>query len=172
MSVHFLGCAHMGHRNIATFRPFVDSSQANTDLIVRSWKECVHKRDVVYMMGDAAFTEEALDIISWLPGRKILIKGNHDDYVSTRAQANVFEEIYGMLKYKGMWLSHAPIHPDELRGKPNVHAHVHYATVKKTNALGFTSTDKRYFNTCVDVVFPKTGQVMVPLDTVKEYFRK
>jgi calcineurin-like phosphoesterase family protein len=172
MSVFFIGDPHLGHNNIAKYRPFVSSSQENTDMIVRSWKEQVHKRGIVYVMGDAAFSDEALDVISWLPGKKILIKGNHDDYVTTLAQTNVFAEIHGMLKYKGMWLTHAPMHPDELRGKPNVHGHVHAKSIMKKTWYGKKVLDPRYLNTCADVVFPKHGKFLLSLDEVKQYFGK
>jgi calcineurin-like phosphoesterase family protein len=176
MSVFFIGDPHLGHRNIAKFRPFVTDCQDNTDKIVRDWKARVNKRGIVYIMGDAAFTDEALDVISWLPGKKILIKGNHDDMVTTLAQTNVFAEIYGMLKYKGMWLTHSPMHPDELRGKPNVHGHVHSKSIMRRNWYGRKVLDRRYLNTCVDVVYP--GQItgkryyssLLSLDEVKTYF--
>jgi calcineurin-like phosphoesterase family protein len=139
-------------------------------MIVADWKKRVHKRGIVYVFGDAAFDDEALDVFSWLPGKKILIKGNHDDMVTTLAQTNVFAEIHGMLKYKGMWFTHAPIHPQELRGKPNVHGHVHSKSVMKKNWLGREVPDPRYLNTCPDVIYPKYGKFILTLDEVKDYF--
>jgi calcineurin-like phosphoesterase family protein len=117
-------------------------------------------------MGDAAFTDDELIALGNLRGRKILIKGNHDDMTSTALQTSVFEEIHGIIKYKGMWLSHAPIHPVELRGKKNVHGHTHMKSVR----TWYGTLDKRYYNTCVDVVYPKTGNVFVTLETIKCYF--
>ena len=167
MSVYFLGDPHLGHKNIGNFRKFVTDSQHNTNLITADWKKYVNKRGIVYIFGDAAFTLEALDHISWLPGRKILIKGNHDDTVSTAAQLNVFEEIHGMLKYKGMWLTHAPMHPDELRGKANVHGHVHNYSIKRRNWYGKKVIDTRYLNMCPDVIYPKYGKCILSLEEVK-----
>ena len=169
MSVYFTTDPHLGHKNIAGFRPFVKDMQHNTDLFVADWKKIVNKRGIVYVFGDAAFTDEALDIFSWLPGRKILIKGNHDDMITTRAQLNVFEEIHGMLKYKGFWLSHPPIHPQELRGKINIHGHVHYKSVKKKTWYGKEVDDTRYFNLCPDVIFPKYGKWILSLEEVRKY---
>jgi calcineurin-like phosphoesterase family protein len=124
------------------------------------------KNDLVYVMGDAAFSYEGLAEFGNLAGRKILIKGNHDDLVSTRDQLQFFEEIYSMLKYKGMWLTHCPIHPAELRGKRNIHAHVHQNSIQ--HGWGIWNTpDPRYINTCVDVVFPKTGSCFLTLDYLK-----
>ena len=53
-------------------------------------------------------------------------------------------EVYGFVKYKEFWLSHCPIHPNELRGKVNIHGHVHNKTI----------IDCNYFNTsCENVDF-------------------
>lgn len=170
MSVYIIGDPHFGHNNIAKFRKFVSSPQDNVQRICDEWKATVRKKDVVYVMGDAAFDDVSLDIYSSLLGRKILIKGNHDDFVSTSAQLNVFEEIHGMLKYKGMWFTHAPIHPDELRGKNNVHGHVHNYSIMKRAWYGAKVLDKRYLNTCPDFVYPTFGKFILSLDEVKDYF--
>lgn len=170
MSVYFLGCAHLGHNNIAKYRPFVSSKEDNTRLIRDDWQKRINKNDVIYCMGDTCFDKDSLDLIGNLKGRKILIKGNHDDLVTTQDQVAVFSEIYGMLKYKGMWLTHCPIHPDEMRNrKGNVHAHIHNHIIKKGWGP-FKTVDKRYFNTCVDAIWPKYNSVFVSLDTIRKYF--
>ena len=166
MSVYFIGDPHLGHKAIGKYRPWVKDSAANSALIHKLWNNTIRKNDIVYVMGDAAFTEDELIALGNLRGRKILIKGNHDDFVSTKLQSQVFEEIHGIIKYKAMWLSHAPIHPAELRGKKNVHGHVHMKSVR----TWYGSLDKRYYNTCVDVIYPKTGNVFVNLETIKSYF--
>lgn len=172
MSVFFIGCPHLNHRNIAKFRKCVNSPEHNNALIVRQWEDTIHKNDLVFVMGDAAFDDEGLDLLGALRGRKILIKGNHDDTTSTAKQFQIFSEIHGMLKYKGMWLTHAPIHPDELRGKSNLHAHVHYASIQTRGIFGkyFKKEDPRYFNVCIDVTYPRTGSVFVSLDEARKRF--
>ena len=78
-----------------------------------------------------------------LNGNKNLILGNHDiqlrDWV-------YFNKVVGFEKYKGTWLSHAPIHPAELRGKLNIHGHVHYATITTPSGV----VDARYFNCSIE----------------------
>jgi len=166
MSVYFIGDPHLGHKAIGRYRPWVKDSAANTAHIHKLWDKTIKKTDIVYVMGDAAFSDDELIALGNLRGRKILIKGNHDDMTSTALQTSVFEEIHGIIKYKAMWLSHAPIHPAELRGKKNVHGHVHQHSVR----TWYGTLDKRYYNTCVDVVYPKTGNVFVTLETIKGYF--
>jgi calcineurin-like phosphoesterase family protein len=145
----------------------------NTAQFLDQWKKTIRNdRCVVYLLGDVAFSYETLDLLKDLKGRKILVKGNHDDYVTTKAQAEIFEDIHGIIKYKKMWLSHAPIHPAEMRGRiGNVHGHVHNATIMRRNLFGYTVPDPQYFNACVDVVYPKYDSWFATLDQVKEYFK-
>jgi calcineurin-like phosphoesterase family protein len=157
--IHFCADPHLAHRNIHKFRSFVKDSDDNTAQFVAEASKKLHKRSITYFLGDVAFDEASLLVVASLPGRKILIKGNHDDKVTTKAQAEVFEAIEGMLKYKQYWLTHAPIHPAELRGKINLHGHVHSATVRR-----FFMDDKRYLNLCPDV----RGQYFVSLDEVRK----
>jgi len=170
MSVHFIGDPHLGHRNIAKFRPWVDDTDHNTRIFINQWRFHIRKRDVVFVMGDAAFDDESLDVIGNLVGRKILIKGNHDDFVSTQRQSQVFEEIHGMLRYKGMWLTHCPIHPDEMRGrKCNIHGHVHNKSIMiRKGIFRRLVEDPRYINTCVDKAYPRTGKIFTSLDDIRK----
>jgi len=118
----------------------------------------VNKRDTLILCGDICFDEEALRIVGSLPGRKVLIKGNHDlkkhpDY------PKVFDQVHGLYRYKHCWLSHAPIHPEELRGKINVHGHVHFETLK----------DTRYQNVCVENNMKLFGTPCVGWEDMIEY---
>ena len=168
MSTYFIGDPHFGHKNLGNFRKFVSSSEENEKMICDEWKATLNKRSIIYVMGDAAFTNEALDLYSWLPGKKILIKGNHDDMVSTRAQMNVFDDIQGMLKYKGFWLTHAPVAEQELRGKINIHGHTHNHIITRKTWYGKNVVDKRYFNMCPDVIYPKYGKFILSLEEVRK----
>lgn len=151
-NIWFLSDAHLGHRNIHRMRPEFASAADNDEHIVRHWTELVTKRDTVYCLGDMAFDETALARILTLPGRKILVKGNHD-VCGTQLEYLTYEKVLGLEKYKKVWLSHAPIHPYELRGKINVHGHVHNATVE----------DPRYFNICPESLMPRFGRPMITL---------
>jgi calcineurin-like phosphoesterase family protein len=160
--INFCADPHLGHRNIYKFRDSVSSTEDNTAQFIDEAELKLHKNGITFFLGDVAFNDESLSIIDKLKGRKVLIKGNHDDLVSTKDQSLVFNEIYGLFKYKKFWLSHAPIHPAELRGKVNLHGHVHSATVKR-----FGMVDKRYLNLCPDV----TGQYFTSLDEVRRIRR-
>lgn len=151
-NIWFISDCHLGHRNIHRMRPEFASAADNDEHIVRHWTELVTKRDTVYCLGDMAFDETALARILTLPGRKILVKGNHD-VCAGNFESSVYEKILGLEKYKKIWLSHAPIHPTELRGKVNVHGHIHKETI----------VDPRYFNICPESLDLRYGRPMITL---------
>jgi calcineurin-like phosphoesterase family protein len=153
-NVYFIGDLHFGHQNIGVFRPFT-SEQDHRVFLMDTWQETIGKKDLVFVMGDAAFTQEGLNSLCTLSGRKVLIRGNHD-LLPIENYLGVFEEVHGLFKYKGMWLSHAPIHESELFGCTNVHGHCHNGgptTVHlskgaiRGHSLGAPAT---YFNTCAE----------------------
>jgi len=159
MNIWFCSDLHIDHKSIAKYREFVTSPQHNTEIIVEDWKSKVAKCDHVYCLGDVSFTTAGLDLIGTLPGFKRLIRGNHDA-CQLNQYVKVFHDVCGILSYKGMWLSHAPIHPDELRGKHNVHGHVHYASL----------SDDRYFNCCVENIQALGKGVLISLEDIREVF--
>jgi len=154
-SVYFLGDMHFGHKGIHKFRTQFPNEEVHRQFLMDTWTDTIRKRDIVYVMGDAAFTTSGLDSIGTLVGTKILIRGNHD-LLPTESYLSVFKEVYGALAYKGLWLTHIPIHPSELYGRTNVHGHCHKGgpsdIVRCTNtsrghAVGAKAT---YFNTCCE----------------------
>lgn len=147
----FIADLHMGHKNIWKYRPVFESTLHNDLYFQYILEEVCTKRDTMFFLGDIIFDEIYLEFIKNLPGTKILILGNHcTEYVSTSKLCEVFDEVHGLLKYKEFWLSHAPLHPDELRGKRNVHGHVHTESVNDLNYLN-VSVDSSFMN-----FFPRT----------------
>ena len=69
-----------------------------------------------------------------------------------------FDEVYGFHKYKEFWLSHCPIHPQELRGKYNIHGHVHHNNIP----------DKNYFNVCIEAL----NGLPIKLDEIRAIIKK
>jgi calcineurin-like phosphoesterase family protein len=80
---------HFGHENILKFcnRPFRDEAHMNRTMIER-WCHHVKNEDTIYHLGDFGYlkgsqtyktTEQQMqELLSILPGKKILIRGNHD----------------------------------------------------------------------------------------------
>ena len=158
-NVWFTSDLHFGHRNIHKFREGVSSEEDNRLRISRDWGRLVTKRDIVYVLGDAAFTMEAVETFNTLSGTKILVRGNHDK-LDTQVYLKYFQHVYGLHKYKEFWLSHPPIHPNELRGKVNLHGHVHYDNVD----------DSRYLNLCVENLWKMGYPSLISLDQIRKIY--
>jgi calcineurin-like phosphoesterase family protein len=105
------------------------------------WNNRVRPKDRIYVLGDICFDISKMPLFNTLNGEKILIRGNHDKF-DTMVYMKYFKEIHGITKYKEFWLSHCPIHPIELRGKKNIHGHVHHNHIP----------DNMYINVCVEAV--------------------
>lgn len=140
---------HIGHRNILKFSPNrlgtpVSHIGEHDNLLAERWAERVHNTDMVYVLGDVTMNKAMWSWFHTWPGRKILVRGNHDMKFE-REIRRAFEQIHGVLKYQGVWLTHMPVHPQELFGKPNIHGHVHEHLVMLDNQL-----DKRYRSVCIE----------------------
>lgn len=158
-NVWFTSDLHFGHKNIQKFRLEVLNEEDNRERIKQDWRDLVDKRDDVYVLGDAAFTMEAVQDFERLMGRKFLVRGNHDE-LDTQVYLKYFTSVYGLKKYKEFWLSHAPIHPNELRGKVNLHGHVHYQSVE----------DNNYFNLCVENLWKMGYPSLISLDQIRSHY--
>lgn len=164
MSTLFVGDPHLGHKNIHRFREHVKSPQHNDDLFMSQWEKHVTKRDLVFVLGDVAFDIPSLKRLGGTLGRKILIKGNHDNDIPTHILLSVFEEVHSIMRYKKMWLTHCPIHPDELRRcRVNIHGHVHNHSVMINGV-----EDPRYINMCPESVYPRYGKYFLSLEEIRE----
>lgn len=142
--VYYTADWHLGHKGISDkFRTQFSSDEEHNLTIINNYKELVTKRDVVFFLGDICFDKASLNLIADLPGDKRLVLGNHENQYEefrTIQLWHVFDKVYGLHQRKGCWLSHAPIHSLELRGKYNIHGHVHNATL----------TDARYANVSLE----------------------
>lgn len=146
-NVFFISDLHFGHRNILKFSPTRggDTVEEHDEWLLEQINSTVKKRDVLWLLGDLAFSREGLEKVSKIHCQKHIILGNHDVYpVADYLKLGTLRP--GLWKYKGFWLSHAPIHKDELRGKPNIHGHVHSQTIQSI----FPIDDPNYINVCVE----------------------
>ena len=139
--IYFTADNHFYHGNIiqSCDRPFKNKDEMNKVMIER-WNSCVTQDDDVYILGDFLYRgtgREANIILSKLKGRKYLIKGNHDNYLSDTAfNFGAFEWIkeYHVLKYEGRLfvLFHFPMltwHQSH-RNSIHLYGHVHNSASK------------------------------------------
>lgn len=151
MSVWFTSDLHLGHERVAPDRGFTTIAEHDWQ-IIENINKVVNKRDKLFILGDFAFTDKGFQQAYDLRCQNIeLILGNHDVY-PTNKYRKIVQKIHGFRGYKSFWLSHCPIHPNEMRKKTgNLHGHIH--------KFGDTDeiTDPRYFN--VNIEYHSLGPV-------------
>ncbi len=131
---------HFGHEFLVGLRGFASVEDMNQAMI-DAWCDTVSAEDTIYHLGDVVMNRRYLAIIPELPGRKILIKGNHDGFKLRDYLKAGFEDIRACVVFPGAILTHIPIHPDSLsRFGANIHGHLH------ANSLN----DGRYVNVSVE----------------------
>lgn len=82
MNEWIISDTHFGHHNIIDFcnRPFQSLTHMDETMITR-WCGTVGPDDIIYHLGDVGHATGQYDlakVVARLPGRKILIRGNHD----------------------------------------------------------------------------------------------
>jgi calcineurin-like phosphoesterase family protein len=147
MTTFFIGDTHFGHKNILMFghRNFTDI-EAHDEALIQNWNKKVNPKDVVYHLGDVAFSKEGLTKVGRLNGVKKLVMGNHDQY-PTEEYLKYFTKLYGAKGFDKYLLTHIPVATnqfDRYPGAKNIHGHLHHNSIE----------DDRYINvSCEQVNF-------------------
>ena len=160
---------HLGHANLREFRnevhnkSFSETSDVDQWLLAQ-WNSVVRHKDIVWVLGDVAWSKSDLEWLALMNGHKKLVLGNHDAEgrgMSIDDYLPYFESVHGCIKKYGLVMTHVPIHPQELafRWTTNVHGHIHHMDrcLPKPN----------YINVNVDV----RGGFPVKLDDIREEIR-
>jgi len=126
--------------------------------IIKQWKYYIKDSDIVIHLGDVYFGNKTnlIEIMSQLPGTKILVKGNHDRlsnnaYIEAGFSAVVHSLIYELNVFKEksyVILSHKPTPLKMGKNWYNIHGHFH--NCPQTNwepELKSRLTDKHYLFT-------------------------
>jgi calcineurin-like phosphoesterase family protein len=139
---YFSSDFHLGHNVIVPkYRNFKTQDEHDELLLEKMSK--LNKRDILFVLGDFIFDSDRYDYyinnINKMACRIKVIMGNHDSlklYKEPKLEVQL-----PLFSYKGIWLSHCPIHPREIRNRlGNIHGHLH----------GGIIDDPRYFNVNLD----------------------
>lgn len=164
MSYNIFFCSdhHLGHEALyskftnedGTFaRPF-GSADAADEIMIERHNSVVRPNDRVYFLGDVAFHKRHLVKLHRMVGRKVLIKGNHDN-LDLKDYVEVFDDVRAVHQFKGLVMTHIPIHTQSLgRWGFNVHGHLHSHRVMELDAKGNPTgiVDSRYLNVSMEQI--------------------
>jgi calcineurin-like phosphoesterase family protein len=103
---------------------------------VANWKRLVSPEDLVFHLGDVALgvgdrMRELQDLLQGLPGKKVLILGNHDKQSPTWYMRNGFDAAVTSIVYKRIFLTHRPADRLPPGAWLNVHGHLHNSSHRK-----------------------------------------
>lgn len=125
MSVYLISDTHFNHDNIATY---CDRPRDFTDIILRNWRATVRPEDLVIHLGDVLIGKRtsANKILSSLPGRKVLVRGNHDQHSGCSWwMDNGFDFACDAMVFRRCWLTHKPSGSLPEGCDVNIHGHLH-----------------------------------------------
>lgn len=125
MRVLLISDTHFNHANIATY---CDRPENFTEILIRNWKARVHPDDTVIHLGDVAIGPRGrvVEILRELPGKKILVRGNHDRQNSvTWWMDHGFDFACDGMKFRNCWLTHEPDTSRAGGCDLNIHGHLH-----------------------------------------------
>jgi calcineurin-like phosphoesterase family protein len=125
MKIFLISDTHFNHDKIATY---CDRPPDFTERIIKRWNEVVTYEDTVIHLGDVAIgNRRTVDsILAVLPGRKILVRGNHDrQHSNTWWMEHGFDFACDGMKFRNCWLTHEPSTSLADGCELNIHGHLH-----------------------------------------------
>ena len=148
MSIYMSSDFHLGHKVITKYRPIFATQEEHDQHILDEMSK-LNKRDILYVLGDFIFDSDKYDWyveqIKKMPCRVKLTLGNHCSRKLYREDR--FEVQLPLFTYKEFWMTHAPIHPDEIRGRKGViHGHCHTNKVRGS----YPDFKEDYYNVVLD----------------------
>ena len=126
-NIYVISDLHFGHTNMALKRGF-ETVEEHDQFIIDQWNKVITKRDVVWILGDITMEKkQGYELLAQLKGTKKVVLGNHDRPQDVPELLKYVNSVCGMVKLKGFFLTHCPIHTSELdyRVRKNIHGHVH-----------------------------------------------
>jgi calcineurin-like phosphoesterase family protein len=126
MKTYLIADTHLNHDKIKTW---CDRPEDFTEKLDRNVKQIVKPEDLLIHLGDVGIgdPEGYVKIIHGWPGRKILVRGNHDGKgCQWWIEKGGFDFACDAMVYRGVWLTHKPWLGELPEGTHvNVHGHLH-----------------------------------------------
>ena len=100
MSLYAIGDLHLAFQSGKSMDVFGDEWKANAEKIKRNWCNIINETDTVVITGDHSWGKRLedsmkdLEFIAELPGRKILLRGNHDRFWNKTSKTDSLNELF------------------------------------------------------------------------------
>ena len=168
MKIFIISDTHFNHENIKKFEGRPDDFN---EQIIKNCNKAISPNDLLIHLGDVIFgmdKEKNLPaIIHSIPGKKILCRGNHDGYKTSKwgdwkwFMQSGFDTVVDYFIYENISFSHAPLTPLPMQGlknynspvELNIHGHFHrgHTRLPQKEQDKETFTDEfynyKYYNT-------------------------
>lgn len=112
MKIFVVSDTHWNHKNIIKYE---NRPEDFNEVIIDNWNKMVGEKDVVVHLGDVIFgmerSQNLIDIMSRLKGKKVLARGNHDENDWDWYMERGFDFVCDYYVYKNIAFSHAPLTP-------------------------------------------------------------
>jgi calcineurin-like phosphoesterase family protein len=127
MRLFVISDTHFGHKVLAS--EYLSRPVDFTEKIIKNWFRLVEPDDLIIHLGDVALGGPTIweETILYLPGRKILVTGNHDKKNLTWYMTNGFEFCCSSFSWDYFGLKILFSHEPQMTGSfdLNIHGHLH-----------------------------------------------
>lgn len=159
--IYLIGDTHYGHTRInEKFRQQFSSEEDHNETIHQNIMACAGKTNHLWLLGDVVLSEKHFyklcQYTLYFDTVNITL-GNHDHKELAPYCVQHGIKVHGIVKKWGFWVSHAPIHPQELYRGLCIHGHTHENNVP----------DDHYFSVSCENV----GYKPIKLQDIKDVFR-
>lgn len=152
---YIISDTHFGHFNIIGY---CNRPKNHEDIMIANWARTIAWNDTILHLGDVAFgNKESIKYwanrIKYLPGRKLLIKGNHDHSRSIKIYKDIFEIVDPFIQdFSGVkfYFSHYPDHPVNEDWDVNIHGHIHNNPLQREFS-SVVDPNKTYENVSIEM---------------------
>lgn len=123
--IYIFADSHLKH---AQMRTYCDRPEDFTEIIDRNMMNTLKPEDLLIHLGDVgigSYADWVPMILRW-PGKKTLIRGNHDtNHSPTWWLAHGFDSVCDAMIFRGVWVTHRPARSLPEGCNLNLHGHLH-----------------------------------------------
>ncbi len=147
LDTYIISDTHFGHKNIVKY---CDRPENHDEVMFDKWLRTVSIDDTVLHLGDLTFKGGEFMNLRMLPGKKYLIKGNHDHKKDSYYNELGFTVLKGEVSFqqgpRKILFSHYP-EPFTKGWDVNIHGHIH-----NNGDVTLEDNGRRFINVSVEVM--------------------